>query len=392
MGSINSRGGRLQLDFRYQGIRCREQTRIADTPANRKKLQTTLNRIEAEITLGRFDYAVYFPKSPKVTQFETIDKRKVQARTGHPTFEVFTETWFNELEMTWRDSYRTTVRSTLDSHLVPEFGISVISGLDRASMLSYRARLTKKRGRTGTTLSAERVNHIMSILRRVFEEASLRYNFPSPMEGIKSLPVPRTHVEPFDLDEVQTILDNVRPDFRNYYTVRFFTGLRTGEIDGLTWQNVDLNRKQLLIRQSLVNGKLGPTKTDGSTREVQLSGPVINALKDQRCVNCKHDLVFCNSVGEALSHNNVTKRVWYPLLKHLELKKRRPYQTRHTAASLWLASGEQPEFVARQLGHTTTEMLFRRYSRYIPNITRKDGSAFELLLKSQLQTTEKADQ
>ena len=206
------------------------------------------------------------------------------------------------------------------------------------------------------------------------------------------MPVPRTHVEPFDLDEVQTILETVRPDFKNYYTVRFFTGLRTGEIDGLTWQNVDLTRRQLLIRQSLVNGKLGPTKTDGSTREVQLSEPVIAALRDQQCVKCKHDLVFCNSVGEALSHNNVTKRVWYPLLNHLGLKKRRPYQTRHTAASLWLASGEQPEFVARQLGHTTTEMLFRRYSRYIPNITRKDGSAFEQLLKTQLNTTEKADQ
>ena len=39
MASINARSGSLQVDFRYKGQRCREQTRYADTPANRKKLE-----------------------------------------------------------------------------------------------------------------------------------------------------------------------------------------------------------------------------------------------------------------------------------------------------------------------------------------------------------------
>jgi integrase len=64
----------------------------------------------------------------------------------------------------------------------------------------------------------------------------------------------------------------------------------------------------------------------------------------------------------------------------LGLKVRRAYQTRHTAATLWLAAGENPEWIARQMGHSTTEMLFRVYSRYVPNITRQDGSAFERLM------------
>lgn len=91
--------------------------------------------------------------------------------------------------------------------------------------------------------------------------------------------------------------------------------------------------------------------------------------------------MFCTKSGSPLSHHNVTKRVWYPLLRYLGLRKRRPYQTRHTAATLWLASGESPEWIARQMGHSTTEMLFRVYSRYVPNLTRQDGSAFERLLK-----------
>jgi integrase len=58
------------------------------------------------------------------------------------------------------------------------------------------------------------------------------------------------------------------------------------------------------------------------------------------------------------------------------------YQIRHTTATLWLASGEAPEWIARQLGHSSTEMLFRVYSRYVPNLTRQDGSAIDRLLAS----------
>ena len=63
-----------------------------------------------------------------------------------------------------------------------------------------------------------------------------------------------------------------------------------------------------------------------------------------------------------------------------------PYQMRHTAATLWLASGEAPEWIARQLGHSSTEMLFRVYSRYVPNLTRQDGSAIDRLLATRFAT------
>ena len=117
-----------------------------------------------------------------------------------------------------------------------------------------------------------------------------------------------------------------------------------------------------------------------------MSQLVYDALKEQQKATGNMDFVFCTRSGTPLSHNNVTKRVWYPLLAHLGLRKRRPYQTRHTAATLWLAAGENPEWIARQMGHTTTEMLFRIYSRYVPNLTRRDGSAFERLLITQFET------
>ena len=55
MGSIRSRSGKLFFDFRYRGVRCREQTKLSDTPANRKRVTNILERIEAEILVGTFD-------------------------------------------------------------------------------------------------------------------------------------------------------------------------------------------------------------------------------------------------------------------------------------------------------------------------------------------------
>ena len=118
-----------------------------------------------------------------------------------------------------------------------------------------------------------------------------------------------------------------------------------------------------------------------------MSEPVYQALLEQKKATGQFAFVFCGALGNPLHLNNVNDRVWYPLLRNLDMKRRRPDQTRHTAATLWLASGEAPEWIARQMGHTTTEMLFRIYSRYVPNLTRQDGSAMERLLADQLSQT-----
>ena len=115
-----------------------------------------------------------------------------------------------------------------------------------------------------------------------------------------------------------------------------------------------------------------------------MSQIVYDALKSQHDVTSKiSSFVFCNSNGLPLQYGNVTNRVWIPTLRLLGLKPRRAYETRHTTATLWLASGENPEWIARQMGHSNTKMLFTIYSRFVPNLTRQDGSAFERLLLAQ---------
>jgi integrase len=390
MGSINAKAnsGTLFFDFRYRGQRCREYTKLKDSPANRKRLKRILEHIEAEITLGTFDYGKYFPNSPRAKEFAVVEERVHQLRSGLPNFGEFAETWYSQMVVEWRDSYASTIRATLDRHLIPHFGERALDAITKADLLDFRVELSRKKGKKNDTLSAERINHIMTPLRMILNEAASRYEFPTPYQGIKSLKVPKTKVEPFTLVEVKRILETVRADFRPYYTVRFFTGMRTGEVDGLQWKYVDFERREIHVAESWVKGKMTTTKTDGSDRIIHMSQVVHDALKEQQKVTGKQRYVFCNRNGAPLNHNNVTKRVWYPLLRYLGLPERRPYQTRHTAATLWLAAGENPEWIAQQMGHTTTEMLFRVYSRYVPNLTRRDGSAFEALLENVIASSQ----
>lgn len=388
MGSIRVREqtGNLFFDFRFKGSRCREQTALTDTKENRRKLEKILRKIEAEITLGSFDYGAYFPNSPRAEKFAPNESQTRQLQpTKTPLFSSFCETWFREMQIQWRPGHISKVRGTLDKYLIPEFGGKEVSCITKSEVLEFRSQLAKVKKRNGKTLSPSRINHIMTPLRMILGEAADRFDFITPYRGIKSLKVPRTDVEPFSLEEVELILKRVREDFRPYFTVRFFTGMRTSEIDGLQWKYIDFERSEILVRRALVRGNLQDLKTDGSYRTIAMSTPVINALQKQQRVSCNEGFVFCSSNGTPLMHNNVTKRVWYPLLNNLGLRKRRPYQTRHTAATLWLAAGENPEWIASQLGHATTEMLFRIYSRYVPNLTRRDGSAFESLVSAKTQ-------
>jgi integrase len=373
--------GNLLLDFKYQGVRCREQTALKDTPANRKQLNALARKVDAAILLDKFDYAEFFPNSAKVERF------KQSATVKHsvaPAFEGFAQTWFDELAPSWRNTYKDKIEWIVFKRLVPKFGARQLDEISKSDLLAYRTEVANIRTRSGETLGPESINRHMKVLRMILDEAADRFEFVTPYRGIKPLKVPKSDIEPFTLEEIQRILGNVRPDFKAYFTVRFFTGMRTAEIDGLQWKYVDFDKRQILIRETLVRGEVSYTKNDSSQREIHMSQPVFDALKAQQSATGVGTFVFTNRAGNPLQHYNVTKRVWYPLLRYLGLPKRNPYQTRHTAATLWLASGETPEWIARQMGHSNTEMLFRVYSRYVPNLTRNDGSAFESLLTREL--------
>ncbi|MDX1282957.1 Arm DNA-binding domain-containing protein [Shewanella colwelliana] len=385
MGSINSRNNKLYLDFRFKGIRCREMTMLEDTTANRKRARAVLTRIEAEIQLNQFEYARHFPNSKQVEKFEAYD-RMTALRDASRTVQVstFVEQWLLEKKVEWRPSQLRTIEDILTLYVLPRFGEREINSITKTDILSLRADLVDGQA-FAKELSASRINQILSPLRVILNDAAERYEFVSPWKSIKPLPVNRKPVHPFTLDEVLKFIDFVRPDFRCYFLVRFFTGLRTGEIDGLQWENVDFERRQILVRQSWVRNKLGPVKTKTSLREIDMNDLVYDALFKHYKLSERSGFVFQTSGGKPMNNKNMSYRVWYPTLDILRISRRNPYQTRHTAATLWLASGESPEWIAKQMGHANTNMLFTVYSRYVPNLTRKDGSAFEAFLNQKLR-------
>lgn len=387
----------LFFDFRYNGMRCREYSLLTDTPTNRRNMEKVLVRIESEVKLGTFDYARFFPNSGMVAKFPgkpaselLIKDTGVMATVpivmapATPLFVKFSDEWFLENEISWKRSYRATLRLTINKYLNPNFEDKEVSHITKGDILKFRSTLAKVQNGTKVGLSPDRINHIMTPLRMILNEAADRFHFSTPYVGIKPLKVPRSDIDPFSLEEVNLILDNVRADFHNYYLLRFFTGLRTAEVDGLKWKYVDFEKGLISVRETLVNGFFETTKTVESVRDIIMSRPVFDALCAQRELSTDPEgLVFCSRNGLPLDRRNVMHRVWYPTLRRLGIKRRIPYQTRHTTATLWLAAGENPEWIARQMGHSSTRMLFSVYSRYVPNLTRMDGSAFERLLISQ---------
>ena len=390
MASLRPRtdNGLLFFDFRWQGKRYRAQTDLPDTADSRSKLAPKLRHLNESIKRGAFSLDAFFPElsaAPPVSALAvspaSAPNAVVQTISPSPNFGVFADLWFGEFKVGWRKTYVTTVRGILDQHLLPRFGAFAIGAVSRAQILEFRSLLAAVRGRRpGTKLSPARINTVMLILRQILQEAADRYEFTMPMGRLKPLKVPKSDVAPLSLDQAQLLIDSVRKDYRHYMVTRFFTGMRSGEIHGLKWKYVDFERRLILVRETIVGGEEEYTKTDASQRDIVMSQLVFDALQEQHKATGTMDYVFCNRAGEPLDTNNFTKRVWYPLLRHLGLALRRPYQTRHTAATLWLAAGETPEWIARQLGHSSTEMLFRVYSRFVPNLTRRDGSAFDRIL------------
>jgi len=386
MGSIRARKtksgpGHLVIDFRYQGVRCREQTLLEDTPENRKRLKALLAKIEREIAIGSFQYTKYFPHSPRAKRFVP---QPSSSHTGTPLFREFAEVWMVENAPRWKRSVIKSYRYTLDSLLLPRFGHYEVGAITKADILAFRNELATTPSRGGRPKSAARINNIFKPLRGILNEASDRYDFPNPVRNIKKLPEKRKDIQPFTLDEVMLLCREVRRDYQNYLIVRFFTGMRSGEIDGLKWKYVDFDRNLIAIRETVVAQEEDTPKTQSSYRDIMMLPIVREALLDQRKYTGDRELVFCNRSGRPIHQNNFRRRIWVPLLKRLGLAVRRPYETRHTAATIWLASGENPEWVARQLGHSNTEMLFRVYSRYIPNLTRKDGTAIKALIEEKI--------
>lgn len=88
-------------------------------------------------------------------------------------------------------------------------------------------------------------------------------------------------IEAFSMEEIQNIFFYADGQFRNFYAVGFFTGMRTGEIIGLKWEDIDFENREINIQRTVGRGVESAPKTIGSVRTIDMLDPLVSFLKEQ---------------------------------------------------------------------------------------------------------------
>lgn len=180
--------------------------------------------------------------------------------------------------------------------------------------------------------------------------------------------------DPLSTDELKAVLAALDNAMARQILFACWTGLRTGELIALRTSDLQLDRNRFLVRRSLSRGILKTTKTDNQ-RWVQLLPPARAALEMQLRLGSAQGWVFPNPfTGTRWANDSKITRRWKNALQQAGVRYRRPYQTRHTYASMMLSAGENPLYVAQQMGHADWSMLVRVYGRWMPGAsTQPEG-------------------
>jgi integrase len=157
------------------------------------------------------------------------------------------------------------------------------------------------------------------------------------------------------------------------------TGLRSGELLGLRWEDLDLQAGTLQVKRTMFNGRVEAPKTLKGRRSIKLTQISIRALQEHQKVG---EWVFCTKVGTPVSVHNLHNRSWKPLLKKLGLPpSTRFHDLRHTCATLLLTRGVHPKIVSEMLGHGSISITLDVYSHVLPNLQSEAVRAMEGIFK-----------
>ncbi|MGR5474713.1 Arm DNA-binding domain-containing protein [Vibrio astriarenae] len=377
--------GVIQFDLHMYGQRFREGTKMDATPKNLKQAQATLKQINAEIDLGTFQYRNYFPHSKKVALFEALEREK-HPDHHFPFFDTYAQEWFERNKAKWKPSYQGVLWNNIESYLLPEFRNTLICDITLASIDFFRQDLMSLKKPDGSRkLTNKRINNILWPLIAMISLGAEEYKFEYPFRRYKSLREEKAESHPLTAEEVQRFLNAVDEEWRDYFLIRFWTGMRSCEIHGLQWEHIHFEHRQIRIRQNLVNGEICDVKTPKSRRELQMCDTLYAAFERQKQrANTSDGFVFVGPNGLGLDTHFVSDKLWHPTLKKAGLKKRRAYETRHTAAVLHIAAHENPLYISHMLGHSDTKLLFEVYAPYVANASRQDGAAFDSMMKGAL--------
>lgn len=358
----------IEIAFTYRGVRCRERLKLKPTPANLKAASRHREAILDAIAHGTFDYSVTFPDSPRAILFSLQPGRAI-------TIKEYLDGWLKQISDQLKTSTWNDYRKTINNHLIPAFGHIHLSELKRTHIKEWASDLE---------VSNKRIANLLSPLRVALQEAVDDELIESnPLYGWtykRRLPPKSTDdIDPFTPDEQIAIMDKLVGQGRNLIQFAFWTGLRTSELVALEWGDIDWPRGMVRISRAHTQAahEAETTKTRAGVRDVKLLPLALDALKMQKQHSMLHpsERVFLNPRTDEpwTGDQPIRRTLWTHALKRAGVRYRRPYQTRHTYASMMLSAGESPLWVAQQMGHSDWTMIARVYGRWIPDADPNAG-------------------
>ncbi len=348
-----------EIAFTFRGIRCRERIKLQPSPTNLKRVNNHLGAILTAIENNTFDYNATFPDSPRRLQFL---ERQGEALAS----ETYFDDWITAKTKQIKKSTLQDYTKIINNLIIPKFMGVNISNIKRADVRKWLAEMT---------CSNKRLANIQSVMRSALQDAVIDELIETnQLYGWKyenkEAPKKVDDVDPFTANEQELILNELVGQDHNIFKFLFWTGLRTSELVALQWDDIDWQRGTISVNKAMTQAsdEFEEPKTKAGNRDVKILAPAMEALNDQKQYTLlKNKEIFQSAhTGEALTGDQrLRKVIWQPALKRAKVKYRRPYQTRHTYASMMLTAGESIAWLAQQMGHADWASLRKTYAKFI---------------------------
>jgi len=312
---------------------------------------------------------------------DAVNSRETGTLTNKPSdmesLGKYLDAWY-EIQSQSKWAFKTSEHALLDinRYIKPELGDVRIDLLDSQQIMIAYVNIRKTH-----EISESSMLHIHATLKSALNQAvRMRKIVLNPMDGVEA-PKPRlAKTRVLSETEILKLLSTIESKsvmWKVMWRITLLTGIRQGEVLGLTWENVDLEKGTIRIAQQLQrqtgNGLvLKPLKTDIDGRTLILDKSTAQELRKWKAEQSMqklrqlnwgvHDLVFTNSVGKALEPRR-TAKMWASLLKETGISHMKLHGARHSFATWAIQNKIDIKMVSHYLGHTDMRTTIRIYQQ-----------------------------
>jgi integrase len=300
----------------------------------------------------------------------------VRPGAGRVSLREYTENVWKPMQ-THRDSTEEQVDRHLRNYVFPAFGDKRLDAIRPSDAGKFLAALLQR-------LDPSTVGVIFCYTASIFNSAVRdRLIVESPFRDLRAPKVPPKKIRPPTTETVLRIMDAVPPRYRALVVLAAGTGLRQGELFGLTPTRVDFAATVIDVNRQLisVNGRtprFGPLKTAASYRSVPLANVVNQSLAAhlEKWPPTENGLVFTNTRGEPL-RRSAFGDMWRAALRDANLPRTTFHELRHYYASLLIHAGESVKAVQELLGHASATETLDTYAHLWPGADTRARSAVD---------------